>query len=96
MAEHRIVPVYPVDMLSAASLQVNRASGQRVVFDAEGQALDPLEALAADPALIMGPSGSGQQEEGADQEVQVQGEGMHVVAERPEARFTLAAQLMKQ
>ncbi len=85
-------------------LQVGKASGQRVVFGTDGDALDPLAALGASEP----PEGEEEEDEDEDEEGAAaaarkggrrgadEGEGLYVVADRPEARFSIAAQLMKQ
>jgi hypothetical protein len=78
--------------------QVGRANGQRLVFDSDGNALDPLAALAAEQQ-VSGGSGDdqGQVHEGAG------GGGggvphepsLAVTGDAPEERFQKAAAAMK-
>ncbi|GIL77456.1 hypothetical protein Vretifemale_6898 [Volvox reticuliferus] len=70
-------------------IRVGQVSGNRMVFDEEGNALDPLEQLAAEQ---LGSTGEG---EGEGLEAADTREGMYVVSERPEDRFRLAASLMR-
>lgn len=73
-----------------AFLQLGGVSGQRVVFDEEGTALEPLAALALGQGQDKGSAGS---EPGSEEAA---GEGVYVVAQEAGQRFSMAAQLMKQ
>ncbi|GIL64765.1 hypothetical protein Vafri_18644 [Volvox africanus] len=72
-------------------IRVGLVSGNRMVFDEKGNALDPLEQLAAEQ---LGGNGDG---DGDGEGLEAAGtrEGVYVVSERPEERFRLAASLMR-
>ncbi|GLI59364.1 hypothetical protein VaNZ11_001229 [Volvox africanus] len=70
-------------------IRVGLVSGNRMVFDEEGNALDPLEQLAAEQL-----GGTGE-DEGEGMETAGARDGVYVVSERPEERFRLAASLMR-
>jgi hypothetical protein len=71
------------------TLQVGRVSGQRVVFDGEGNAQDPLALLA-----LEGLGGDGDASGEGDEEGPAA--GLHVTGDAPEARFKAAADAMRR
>ncbi|KAG2440238.1 hypothetical protein HXX76_004350 [Chlamydomonas incerta] len=72
-------------------IKVGTASGNRMVFDEEGNALDPLAQLAKE-GLGLGEQG----EAAAAAEALAAREGVYVRASRPEERFRVAADLMRR
>ncbi|KAG2489867.1 hypothetical protein HYH03_011669 [Edaphochlamys debaryana] len=90
-------------------IKVGMASGQRVMFDEQGNALDPLAQLAAEgfgepgseeasdgegaAAWAAAQAGAGAAGVGAGSRP---GDGLYVVSARPEDRFKKAAELMRQ
>ncbi|GFR52266.1 hypothetical protein Agub_g14801, partial [Astrephomene gubernaculifera] len=92
-------------------IRVGLVSGNRMVFDEEGNTLDPLAQLAAEqlgrPSTAAGAATSVSSEDpdaadgiiaaaAAAQAGAAGGEGVYVVSERPEERFRLAADLMRR
>jgi ATP-dependent RNA helicase DDX10/DBP4 len=74
-------------------------SGQRVVFDDEGQQRDPLELLAQHGLDSSGSSDDDNSDHhhagaGAARKHRRQSDGLHIVADAPEARFAAAAAAM--